>query len=471
LTDARPGGQEPREIRAGTAVAERGADTAVASADGIVTPPPSERRLKTFDSLIDVPAFRWYLLSMASYWSALQMQQVARGYLTYQITGSYAALGLVELANTVPRIFLALYGGVLADRASRRIIIQVGQVVAFLNAAVIAALLFTDQLVFWHLIASAVVHGTLNSFSLPARQAMIPEIVGPNRLMNAFALNVFVSNIMRLGAPVLAGGIIAAMMTRSDGDVFLSVGTVFAIMAVLNVIAVILLLPVPVTNAATRASRSGVAVAERPTRGKDRLGLGDIKEAFVYLRGEHIILWLMVIHSSTAMLSFPYQRMMPGFVEDILSSSPEQTAVLMGLLLTMTAIGALVGSLIIASLPDRNRGKLLIISLAIFGGTLMAFSASTVLVVSAAIALALGVGQSMRQAVATILIQSRLEDAYRGRVSSIMLLDDGLESLGVFGIALLADVVGVQLALGSVGLFLLLYGGVLWATKPIRQLD
>lgn len=75
------------------------------------TPPPSSRRIKTFDSLIDVPAFRWYLGSMMGNWSAIQMQQVARGYLAYQLTDSFAALGLVELANTWPRLFLALYGG------------------------------------------------------------------------------------------------------------------------------------------------------------------------------------------------------------------------------------------------------------------------------------------------------------------------------------------------------------------------
>src|SRR5688572_12271664 len=109
-------------------------------------PPPSTRRFKTFDSLIDVPAFRWYLLSMSGNWSALQMQQVARSYLAYQITGSYAALGIVELANTWPRLFLALYGGVVADRMSRRVIIQVGQGVNAVNAGVIAVLLFTGYL-------------------------------------------------------------------------------------------------------------------------------------------------------------------------------------------------------------------------------------------------------------------------------------------------------------------------------------
>jgi hypothetical protein len=150
-------------------------------------PEERRRRFRTFDSLIDVPAFRWYMGAMMGNWSALQMQQVARGYLAYQVTGSFAALGLVELANTWPRLFLALYGGVLADRASRRMIIQVGQAVNAVNMGIIAVLLFTGQLEFYHLILASFAQGVLNSFVLPARQAMIPEIVGPDRLMNAFA--------------------------------------------------------------------------------------------------------------------------------------------------------------------------------------------------------------------------------------------------------------------------------------------
>ncbi len=431
----------------------------------------STRRFRTFDSLLDVPAFRWYLLSMTGNWSAMQMQQVARSYLAYQITGSFAALGLVELANTWPRLFLSLYGGVVADRASRRVIIQIGQGFNALNAGVIATLLFTGRLEFWHLIMMSFFQGILNSFVLPARQAMIPEIVGPQRLMNAFALNVFIMNVMRLGAPAIAGAIIAAMMLRSGGNLFLSVGVVFTIMTLLNVVAVAGMFPVPKTNAATRARLRGETSPETAWRGRDRLGFGDIKDGIAYLRREKIIIWLMVIHASTQTLAQPYQRMLPGFVEQVLGASPGESAAFMGLLLTMTAVGALVGALVIASMPDRQRGKLLAFSLALFGITLIAFASSTVFWISAGIVVVLGIGQSLRQSIANVLIQSRVDEAYRGRVSAMMHLDDGLESLGVFGIAMLADFVGAQWTLAAVGALMVVYGGVIWGTKTIRNLD
>ena len=139
--------------------------------------------------------------------------------------------------------------------------------------------------------------------------------------------------------------------------------------------------------------------------------------------------------------------------------------------LTFTAIGALIGSLIIASLPNRARGKLLIGSLVIFGIALAAFASSNWLWVSAGTVLVLGIGQAGRQSLVSILIQTTVSDTYRGRISSIQLLEDGVESLGIFGIALLADWIGPQLALGGVAVSLLILAAGMWSNRTIRQLQ
>jgi hypothetical protein len=98
------------------------------------------------------------------------------------------------------------------------------------------------------------------------------------------------------------------------------------------------------------------------------------------------------------------------------------------------------------------------------------FASSTVFLVSAVVVVVLGVGQAMRQSITNILIQSRTEEAYRGRVSSITMLDDGLEALGVFGIAILADVIGAQWAVGGVGMLMLVAGLAIWSTRRVREL-
>ena len=419
-----------------------------------------ERRFRTFDSLIDVPVFRWYMLSQVGNQGAQLMQMVVRGFLAYTLTNSFAALGFVELAAAVPRVFLALYGGVVADRASRRVIIQVGQALNAALALVLATLLFAGLLRFEHLVISATVQGVMNSFVMPARQSMIPEIVGPQRLMNAFALNALGMNILRLGAPALAGGLIAAV----------GAGWVYLMMAGLFLFGMVALFRVPTTTAAMRAIAKGTSVDG--AHAASHSGTREIFDALRYLRGQRVLVILLILHCVIGILALPYQRLMPGFVDTVLSGgNHDQTATIMGALLSFTAIGALFGSLLIASLPSRSRGKLLIGSLVIFGVGLFAFSASTTFWLSASIVIVLGIGQAGRQSLVNILIQSHVSNEYRGRVSSILVLEDGIESFGIFLIALLAEAVGPQLALGIVAISLAGLAAAMWSMRSMRTLQ
>src|SRR5690606_11654667 len=125
-------------------------------------------------------------------------------------------------------------------------------------------------------------------------------------------------------------------------------------------------------NGAHGASMNGAGPRRRGRM--EKLGVRDIQEAFGYLKTQRILWMLLVVHMFLSILGLPYQRLLPGFVDEVLASNPDETAVRMGFLLAMTAIGALVGSLVIASLPNRNRGKLLIASMTIFALALLAFS-------------------------------------------------------------------------------------------------
>ena len=399
---------------------------------------------------------------MTGNWSAMQMQMIARGFLTYQITGSFAALGTVELANTFPRLIFALTGGVVADRRNRRAITQIGQAIGAVIAAGLAALLFLGMLRFEHLVIAAVLQGIANSFALPARQAMIPEIVGMDRLNNALALNVSLMSTLRLGAPAFAGFLIAVA----------GASWVFTVMAVLYVVSTLTLFKVTLIRdpkaVGSVAAQNGSASATAATMAspRRRSAVADIKDALIYLWQIPILRMLLVVDMFLGMLMFPYQRLLPGFVSEILANNPGETAIRMGILLTVTGVGALLGSLLIASLPARHRGKLVIGSVTLFGVGLLAFSASTVFIVSVGIVLLMGIGQAGRQALNNILIQSHTSNEFRGRISSIMLFEDGIESLGIFAIALLAAVVGPQLALGTTALTMLALAASMWFLMP-----
>ena len=418
------------------------------------------RRFRTFDSLIEVPAFRWYMLSMMGNWSGMQMQQVVRGLLAYEITNSFTALGGVALSNAIPRLFLALAGGVLADRASRRVVLQVGQTVSALLTASIAVLIFTDQIRIEHLYITAALQGVGMSFSMPARQAMIPDIVGDARMTNAIGLNASGMNSMRLFAPATAGLLIA----------FLGFGWAYVLMTILFSMAVIGMFKVPSSGAAAPAS---AAPGARTGRGAGtRGGFTSMVEGFRYLGRNPTLRMLLIVHLFVVVLILTFQRLAPGFVNEVLAEDADQAAWRLGVILTVMGGGALVGSLTIASLPSRGRGKMMLWSIAVFGIALIAFAASQNFWVSLPIAFLLGIGQSGRQSLSQILIQTHTENEYRGRISSIMMMEMGLESFGTFAIALVAAAFGAQVAFGTVGFALILVAVVVALSLPTyRRLD
>lgn len=435
---------------------DTGKPAAISPAPEPISQPPSLRRLRTFESIFAVPAFRWYLASMAGNWSAMQMQMIARGFLTYQITGSYAALGTVELANTFPRLLFALTGGVMADRSNRRVITQVGQGFSAVIAGTLATLLFIDMLRFEHLVIAAVLQGVSNSFALPARQAMIPQIVGMERLTNALALNVSLMSTLRLGAPALAGFLIAVA----------GASWVFTLMTVLYVVSTLTMFKVTLIPQVGDNRHSATVAPRHAVRGR---ALTDIRDALVYLWKIPVLRMLLIVDMFLGMLTIPYQRLLPGFVSDVLADNPDETAIRMGILLTITGIGALLGSLMVASLPSRHRGLMVIASVALFGIGLLGFSVSTVFVVSAGIVFFMGIGQSVRQSLNSILIQSETSNEFRGRISSIVLFEDGIESLGIFAIAILASIIGAQWALGLVALSMLTIAFAMWTMMPLYR--
>jgi len=438
--------------------AEQPSRRTAAVADDRIGPAPQAvvpaRRLRTFDSLLAVPALRWYLLSMLAHWSAMQMQQVVRGYLAYQLTGSFAALGAVALANSLPRLILALFGGVVADRASRRTTLQMGQAFGALLTGALAVLLFADLLRLEHLVLAALLHGVAHSFIQPARQAMIPGIVGPDRLTNAIGLNASAMNAVRLAAPALGGFLLAGF----------GAAWVYTLMAALYGLAVLAMFRVPIEAPMGR----GMA----PHRRAGRTALREIAEVFAYLRGQRTLVMLLVVHLFVVLFSMPFQRLLPGFVAEVLASNAEETAWRLGLLLACVGFGALASSLVVASLPDRRRGRLLLGSVGTFGLALLAFAASRSFWLSSGVAVILGMGQAGRQALSSILIQTHVADEFRGRVSSIMMMEMGLESLGTFGIALIATALGIQSTLAGVaGALVLVAVAVLVLVPGYRRLE
>ena len=171
----------------------------------------------------------------------------------------------------------------------------------------------------------------------------------------------------------------------------------------------------------------------------------DIADGIRYIANNPTVFAVLAANFVIVLFSVPYMMMLPGFVADILHGGPDQ----LGLLMTITGFGALAGSLVIASMPSRNRGKILLISSLVLGIALLAFSISRSMWLTAGIMIVIGLGQTGRMSLSNVLLQVYVEDAYRGRVMSVYMMEFGVVSFGVFFVGILSSLIGVDWAIGA----------------------
>ena len=393
--------------------------------------------------------FRWFYLAMLGQMAAMNIQLVMRGYVVFEITDSFAALGGIALASALPMLFLGVFGGVLADRAPKKVVLQVGQFVSVLNALVVGILILTDAIVLWHLFAAGALQGITMALMMPARQAMIPEVVGRDLLMNAVALNSAGMNLMRVLAPAGAG-----LLTWAAGGGVIGAGPVYMVMAGFYLSAMITLAPLPRSEAASEGSAKG--------------GLGDLRDGFVYVRHDPTILIVLAVTLMSAFLAMPYIQLLPGFVKEVLGGGPVE----LGLLTAISGGGAVFGALVIASLPERQRGLLLVLSAVLLGVSLIVLSGSQVFWFAAIAIVFVGVGTAGRQAFSQILLHSYVENEFRGRVMALMMLQPGMMALGAFVIGVVAERAGIDIAMGALAVALVGIAALLVVVSPrLRKLQ
>jgi MFS family permease len=359
-------------------------------------------------------------------------------------------------------------GGVIADRTSRRLILQVGQMFSVLIAVVMGALLFADVLQFWHLIAASVAQGVMMALVMPSRQAWLPDVVGMKRLMNAIPLQTAGMNLMQLIAPAIGGIMID----------WIGAGSVYSVMAVMYLMSVIALFGVKsMSTEDLEASRIGMGIGPMAHRGKrgtargpTRRGsaLSELKAGISYIFRDRTILSIMSLAFISSMLAMPLRMLLPGYVAVVFDDS----GFTLGLLTGAMAIGALAGALGLATLRMRHHRGLLFGSSAILMGiAMMAFSTTTIFILGAAGLFVIGVGSAGRQAMSQILVQEYVEDIYRGRVMSVFMMQFSLMSVGTLFVGIYMEAVGAQFAIGSLGAVLVVATVLYFAVVPrLRRL-
>ncbi|MGE0598842.1 MAG: MFS transporter [Dehalococcoidia bacterium] len=418
---------------------------------------------RTFGALTYDSNFRLLFLGNVLQFGAQQMLLVTRGWLVFHITGSFAALGTIALANAVPGLILSPVGGIIADRAPKKTVIQSAQLFNMVNAAVIAVIaagVFGLELAFWHLFVSSFMQGGVNSIMMPSRQAMISDLVPRERLMNAIGINSSGQTFMQLVGPGLAGLLLAAV----------SPAAAYTVMAGMYFFAVTFTMRLPTKPlyafAQSAAGRS--AGAARGGRGRGAGGFKDLKDGIRYVATDPTIRMLIGVNFLIVVVAMPYTMLLAGFVKDVLHKGAFEQ----GILQSIQGVGAVGGSIFVASAAAKGRGKMMMFWGALLGCGIVAFAISTSFWITLPIMVFIGTAQAGRMAIGQVLVQTYSDEEYRGRVQAVWFMQFSLVQFGTFLVSILAELVGPQWAIGGLATMLVIAMGLTATFVPsMRRLD
>jgi MFS family permease len=322
------------------------------------------------------------------------MQRVAVYWMVYNLTGSAALLGAVGFASHIPLFLLAPFAGVWIDRRSKYKILLITQFFAMAQALLLAFLVLSGFAEIWHIFALSLLLGIINAFDSTCRQAFYVELLDDKKdISNAVALYSSLFHISRLVGPMVAGFLIASV---GEGITFLVNG-----LSYIGVIASLLAI-----------KRRAPEVIKRKVEGVWR----ELKEGFRYVLASVQIRSVLSFVMVVGVTGLSYNILLPIFAKDILGSGP----VTLGLLTAFASVGALIGSLYLASRKDgKGLAKYIVAFAAVLGLALILFSFSFTFYISLVLMAAVGAGSMVHSAAANSFLQDMANDGNRGRVMGI----------------------------------------------------
>ncbi len=359
------------------------------------------------------------------------------------LTDQPIALGGIGLARILPIIVFSLIGGAVADSANRRTVLFVTQSVMALGAFALAWLTFRGQISLWQIYALTAVQATALAFDLPARQALVPNLVPAKDLSNAFSMQAIAFQVGSIVGPALSGLVIAY-----GGQYYTYLINAVSFLAVIG--ALLLIGPIP-----------------QRTRGSGRIQVkyADIVEGVKFILGQPVILSSMLLDFFATFFSSA-NTLMPIFARDILHVG----VVEYGWLSAAQSIGAMTAATIISQLKEiRYQGRTLLLSVVAFGISTIMFGLSRTFFGAVIALIFIGASDSVSAIIRNTIRQLQTPDYIRGRMTSInQIFFLGGPQMGEVEAGLVAQLFGAPAAVITGGIGCLLAVG--WIARRWPQL-
>jgi len=375
---------------------------------------------------------------------AMGMQFLILGWLVLELTNSASLLGLVIFVYGIPNMAMLIFGGVFADRVDRRTLLIVSQSVVALIVALIAILAAAQLASIWHIFAVALVLGAIQGINMPARMAIVPNLVDKDDIMNATALTQSVMNSGRIMGPAMAGWIID----------YAGIGNALYFNTFCYAIGVLFLFFMKGVQSQTGPVKSNIAQ--------------DFAEGVFYVWKTPVALTLILMSFGFGFFAASHVQVLPAFAKEVLGANAGRV----GLLISASGFGSLAGSLVLASLGNvRGKNWLLLAMALLFASSLLLFAWSPIFSLTWVILLFVGLAFSGYISMATAILQLTVPSHLLGRIMSMLLIAAALHYIGALPLGLIADNLSWPISISYGALSFLLVVLVLGVWRPnIRRL-
>lgn len=381
--------------------------------------------------------YRLFFAGQATSITGSWMQKIAQAWLVLELTDSGTLLGVTAALQHLPTLLMGAWAGLLADRLDKRRILLWTQSGAAVPALLLGVLTVTGLVTLWMVLVLALMLGLVEALDKPARHSFVIEMVGPEHVTNAVALNNIVLNAGKVIGPALAGVLISTVGLAST---FL----VNAVSYVAIVLALLLMRPDQLFPAA-----------------RTRRAPGQLRDGLRYVRGEPSLLGPLVLMTVSGLLAYEWTVTLPMFARDTFGGDAQ----VVGLMFTAMGAGAIVGGLAVAG-TLRATTNLLIVAGLVFATVVVGTAVAPDVAAALALLFVLGGASVAFRAVGSALVQLRADPEMRGRAMSLLIVAiTGTTPVGgplvgwigeTFGPRTALALGGVATALAAVGMWLYL---------------
>lgn len=317
---------------------------------------------------------------------------VARGWFVFEEHGMSSEVAMTTFAAMAPAFIVPAIAGVYADRLDRRTMLAATYLANFATNLVLAILAFSGMLEVWHVVVLSVVNGMARYTQMPVSQALVPNLVPRDVLLNALSLNAATNHLSRLSGAALVTPLLA----------FIGAPIAFLLCTSLYAVGFVQVMRIKTQ------SRGGVRAGENFA--------SNFVSGLRYVRSQPLIAMVIILVCFHCGLTMAFESTLPALSRQQLGSDTEG----FGILMTAVGLGALVGSIYIGGVRSAlTRGRLLLVTglLSGFGQVLLSFAPG--IEVAYVGALMMGSTQAAFMTLGQAITQSLAADEFRGRVASI----------------------------------------------------